>query len=105
VKFIKKYCGRAWTGFIWLRIETSGRLFEFHNCRRIFCAAERLLDSQEGLCFLEQEIKYGLLCVMCMKKKVGYVGGRVCTLALKSLRLISENSDQILVKFRIEGLH
>ena len=57
-RILKKFCGREWTGLIWLTMTTSGRLFwkqkwisEFHKIRWISWLAE-----EEGLCSMDLHV-------------------------------------------------
>jgi hypothetical protein len=58
----------VWTGFIWLRIGTSGRLpwpwlwtFWFHKMLEISWHPEQLLASQEELCSMELTDSYSFI--------------------------------------------
>jgi hypothetical protein len=69
---LKKEVKRVWTGFMWLRIGTSGGLlwtqqctFNFHETRRISWIAVPLLTSQEGLCSME--LGSHVTCVVVLK--------------------------------------
>ena len=61
LKFVvKKQDGREWTGFLWLKMGTSGGSCEHGNepCVFVrhgnFLVVEELLDSEEGFCcFME----------------------------------------------------
>jgi hypothetical protein len=55
VFYLKEHNGRAWTGLIWLRIQTNGRVlrtqcgnFGFCKIQGISSLTGKLLASQEG---------------------------------------------------------